>query len=75
LASGLGPTQPYFIRIYVKSFFQVFNVKQGWQPLCDFLGVPVPDRPFPNVNDTKSFGKMMRRIKVVLVHVHMYRSM
>ena len=20
----------------------VFDVREGWQPLCDFLGVPVP---------------------------------
>ena len=33
----------------------VFNVKQGWKPLCDFLGVPVPDTPFPRVNSTKEF--------------------
>ena len=26
-----------------------FNVKQGWGPLCEFLGVEVPDVPFPNV--------------------------
>ncbi|CAF0960411.1 unnamed protein product [Rotaria sordida] len=32
----------------------VFNVKQGWPPLCRFLNVPIPeDIPFPNVNDTK----------------------
>jgi hypothetical protein len=31
----------------------VFNVKEGWSPLCKFLGVDVPrDVPFPNVNDT-----------------------
>jgi hypothetical protein len=24
--------------------------KEGWNPLCDFLGVPVPSRPFPRVN-------------------------
>ena len=29
----------------------VFSVDQGWAPLCRFLGVPVPDEPFPNVND------------------------
>ena len=28
----------------------VFNVKQGWGPLCEFLGVPIPDTPFPRVN-------------------------
>jgi hypothetical protein len=27
-----------------------FDVKQGWQPLCDFLEVPVPDDPFPRAN-------------------------
>lgn len=28
----------------------VFHPKDGWAPLCDFLGVPVPDAPFPRVN-------------------------
>ena len=28
----------------------VFSPKQGWEPLCAFLGVPVPDIPFPRVN-------------------------
>ena len=28
-----------------------FNVKQGWEPLCNFLGKPIPDTPFPHVND------------------------
>ena len=41
----------------------VFNVKQGWKPLCDFLGVPVPDTPFPRVNSTKEFQANMKRQK------------
>ncbi len=28
----------------------VFSPKQGWEPLCEFLGVPVPAEPFPRVN-------------------------
>lgn len=28
----------------------VFNVKQGWKPLCEFLGVDAPDEPFPRLN-------------------------
>ena len=28
-----------------------FNVKQGWEPLCKFLGKPVPNKPFPRFND------------------------
>jgi len=30
----------------------VWEVKEGWAPLCKFLDVPVPDTPFPRVNDT-----------------------
>lgn len=38
----------------------VFSVDQGWKPLCDFLGVPVPATPFPNVNDRKEIKKVIR---------------
>ena len=34
----------------------IFDVKEGWGPLCAFLGVPVPeDEPFPHLNDAESF--------------------
>lgn len=33
----------------------VFDVKQGWEPLCKFLGLPVPATPFPRSNDQKDF--------------------
>ncbi len=33
----------------------VYEVADGWQPLCDFLGVPVPDGPMPKVNTTQEF--------------------
>jgi hypothetical protein len=28
----------------------IYNVKEGWGPLCEFLGEPVPDEPFPHEN-------------------------
>jgi hypothetical protein len=28
----------------------IFNVKDGWEPLCEFLNVPVPNEPFPWAN-------------------------
>lgn len=31
----------------------------GWEPLCEFLRVPVPAAPVPHVNDSATFGKMM----------------
>jgi hypothetical protein len=36
----------------------VFSPKQGWEPLCTFLGVPVPDAPFPRVNSRDEIGAM-----------------
>lgn len=33
----------------------VFDVAQGWEPLCRFLGVSVPDAPFPRRNTKDDF--------------------
>ena len=33
----------------------VYDVSQGWQPLCDFLGLEVPAEPFPVKNTRKLF--------------------
>lgn len=33
----------------------VFEVRDGWGPLCEFLGVPAPIEPFPRTNDTAAF--------------------
>lgn len=38
----------------------VFEVKDGWAPLCTFLGQPIPDMPFPRVNDAAQFHKMIK---------------
>jgi len=36
-----------------------FEAAHGWEPLCAFLGVPVPDAPFPSVNTTEQFRTML----------------
>jgi hypothetical protein len=33
----------------------VWSVGHGWEPLCQFLELPVPDTPFPHLNDSKEF--------------------
>jgi len=43
--------------LYVKSEVPeedllVWNVKEGWEPLCEFLGEPIPEVPFPHANKT-----------------------
>ena len=40
----------------------VFEVSDGWKPLCDFLGVPVPDEEFPYVNESGDFGELSKRL-------------
>ena len=43
----------------------VFDVRDGWDPLCEFLDQPVPDIPFPNVNDTAMMKLSFNIIRVV----------
>jgi len=33
----------------------VYQVSEGWPPLCGFLGVEPPQEPFPQINSTQSF--------------------
>jgi len=43
----------------------IFEIKEGWEPLCKFLNLPVPNVPFPNVNDSKEFQKHVRHAHFV----------
>ncbi|WP_062428397.1 sulfotransferase family protein [Herbidospora daliensis] len=47
----------------------VFECREGWEPLCRFLGVPVPDVPFPHVNDRTHFnrGQPWRDLRMLLL--------
>lgn len=40
----------------------VFEVKDGWGPLCDFLGVPAPREPFPRSNDHAAFWELVSKL-------------
>jgi hypothetical protein len=35
----------------------VYHVADGWAPLCDFLGVPIPEGATPKVNSREEFAK------------------
>merc|ERR1712013_944616 len=43
----------------------VFDVKEGWEPLCRFLDVPVPDSPFPNINNSTEVRRVFNIMKAV----------
>jgi hypothetical protein len=35
----------------------VWSVGDGWEPLCNFLELPIPDTPFPHLNDSRVFAE------------------
>ena len=45
----------------------VYEVREGWGPLCSFLGVPIPEgKPFPHLNDVTEFRTRIRRTAFVM---------
>lgn len=39
----------------------VYEVREGWGPLCRFLGVPEPSAPFPHLNEGEDLDERMSR--------------
>lgn len=39
----------------------VYDVREGWEPLCRFLGVDVPAGPFPKVNTRQEWEERRER--------------
>lgn len=52
------------IRSVPKDRLLVFEAKEGWGPLCDFLGVPVPDAPYPRANSREEYGAVHAHTKM-----------
>ena len=43
--------------------FLEWQAKEGWAPVCEFLGYPVPDTPFPRSDDWVEYKKMVEKEK------------
>lgn len=67
---GRFADRAYALDVYAKHLAEVratvpadrlleFNTAQGWEPLCAFLGVEVPDVPYPWLNSSESFHQMI----------------
>lgn len=50
----------------------VWSVTDGWEPLCEFLDVPVPDVPFPHLNDADEFAD--RLVDASLIALQEWRA-
>ncbi|MEM7333828.1 MAG: sulfotransferase family protein [Chloroflexota bacterium] len=40
----------------------IYEATEGWEPLCTFLNLDVPDVPFPHENRGEDFKKMASRV-------------
>lgn len=38
----------------------IYDVAEGWQPLCTFLDLPLPKEDFPHLNKKEDFHKMVK---------------
>lgn len=67
---GRFDDREYALRVYADHVAEVrttvpaerlleFDPAQGWEPLCDFLGVEVPETPFPLLNTTAAFRRQL----------------
>lgn len=39
-----------------------YRVSEGWEPLCNFLDVDIPECPFPAGNEQESFRHSLRAL-------------
>jgi hypothetical protein len=45
------------------------DVKEGWEPLCKFLGKPIPDEGFPRTNDAEATDAATKALFLKLVSI------
>ncbi|KAM0804847.1 P-loop containing nucleoside triphosphate hydrolase protein [Usnea florida] len=59
-----GYHMDYLRRVVPKEKLVLYSVKEGWGPLCEILGVEVPDEGFPRANDGKAVEELFRGMVV-----------
>ena len=56
----LNPVRPQLVEGCAPARLLVYSAEQGWEPLCAFLGLPVPATPFPKVNGRPTIQRVIR---------------
>ena len=54
-------------RIVDKEKLLIYDVRDGWEPLCGFLGQNVPQAPFPSGNNVECFQKRMEALVIYII--------
>ncbi|MCJ1317730.1 hypothetical protein MMC15_003057 [Xylographa vitiligo] len=58
-------------RVTPKDRLLEYKFSDGWGPLCEFLGKPVPDAPFPRVNDSEALQELL----TIIIKRGLYNSL
>ena len=46
----------------------VYEISEGWEPLCNFLSIPVPlETPFPRVNEGHEIKKAIKAVRIIRI--------
>ena len=59
----------YVIEKCPKDKLLVFEVKDGWKPLCEFLGKDIPNVDFPKRNEGVKIKRNLKLINIVIIFV------
>lgn len=65
LVEGYRAWTKYVVDTVPPERLLVFNVQQGWEPLCKFLEKPVPTTPFPHINDRFVVATIIKVFQII----------
>ncbi|CAM1503152.1 Fc.00g079280.m01.CDS01 [Cosmosporella sp. VM-42] len=60
----MGEHNEYVKEVTPPNKFHMMNLSEGWAPLCNVLGVTIPDEPFPRANDAEAVEGLAGQIFV-----------
>jgi hypothetical protein len=49
-----------------------YRLGDGWKPICEFLDCPVPDEPFPHLNEINVIKKMGRKMNIDVLYMALW---
>ncbi|KAI1865718.1 hypothetical protein JX265_008041 [Neoarthrinium moseri] len=55
------------IDLVPKEKLLIMRLEDGWEPICKFLNKPIPDEPFPRVNDAANADKVAAMVSLKLL--------
>lgn len=66
LGKGYEEHNAYVKSVVPQERLLVWHARDGWEPLCKHLGKPVPDKPFPKINEGDFAAKLHKKVVLPL---------